>query len=185
MHQQQTTYGNPHNQLHVSQTCWRRLYLSTAPTQTVRFVFYIKIILLEHTQNMTCTSKHRLCMFIQFADTFGINVSHNILERRIVIHMVLEAHGMPCELFIQICWTRQTLSMYYRRSQIKSHAARLVCFKKSSTNTTQMAEPPKQQSHSNDFIAGGIANCNKLSTSCQLRLANLCNDAAAAFETTI
>ena len=50
-----------------------------------------------------CTSKHRLSMFIQFTYTFGINVSHKILKERIVNHMVLQAHGMPCEPFIQIC----------------------------------------------------------------------------------
>ena len=57
--------------LHVSQAWRRRLYLTTAQTQTVRFLFYInKTTILEHTHNMTCTSKHRLNMFIQFTYTF-------------------------------------------------------------------------------------------------------------------
>ena len=56
--------------IHVSQTWRRRSYLSTAQTQTVPFLFYInKKTILEHTQNMTCTSKHRLKMFIQFTYT--------------------------------------------------------------------------------------------------------------------
>ena len=107
--------------------------------------------------------------------SFGINVSHKFLEVRIVNHKVLQAHGMPCEPFIQICWTGQALSMYYQRSQIKSFAVRVVCFNKSSTNTAQMAERPEQQSRSNELIA----NCNKLPASCQVRPANHCNHAAA------
>ena len=106
-------------------------------------------------------------------------MSHKFLEIRIVNHKGLQAHGMPCEPFIQICWTGQVLSMYYQRGQIKSLAARLVCFNKSGTNTAQMAERPKQQSHSNELIAGSIADCNKLPASCQLRPANRCNHAAA------
>ena len=57
--------------IHVSQTWRRRLYLSTAQTQTVRFLFYVdKKTILERAQKMTCTSKHRLNMIIQFTYTF-------------------------------------------------------------------------------------------------------------------